>query len=278
MDTIMEQATPPIKVPILLYHSITENVMPRFRTFTLSPRLFQAHMAYLHERGYTPLTVTQFITQRALVPAALPERPVVITFDDGFADFHTHALPILRRFEFVATLYVATSSIGGMSKWPRRPDEARPMLTWEQLRACGEQGIECGAHSHTHRQMDILSHADALHEITLSKNIIERQLDQPITSFAYPHGYNSYALREQVRAAGFTSACGVVHAMSSVDDDAFALARLVITNTTDVATLAALLGRERPSPAETLYLRMRVPIWRLVRRCSASISSLPGAS
>jgi len=146
------------------------------------------------------------------------------------------------------------------------------------LLACCEQGIECGAHSHSHRQMDILSHADALHEMTISKSIIEQQTARPVTSFAYPHGYNSHALREQARAAGFTSACAVVHAMSSVDDDAFALARLVITDTTDIAALAVLLGRECQSPAQSLYLRMRVPIWRLVRRCSASISSLPDAS
>ncbi len=274
----MEKAMAPIKVPILLYHSITDNVMPRFRTYTLSPRLFLAHMTYLHEWGYTPLTVTQFITQRVYGPAALPKRPVVITFDDGFADFYAHALPILRRFDFVATLYVTTSSIGDTSKRLHCPDEARPMLTWEQLRACVEQGVECGAHSHTHRQMDILSHADALHEMTISKDIIEQQIAHQVASFAYPHGYNSRALREQVRAAGYTSACGVVHAMSSVNDDAFALARLVITDTTDVAALAILLGRECQSPAQKLCLRMQVPLWRLVRRCSASISSLSGAN
>ena len=88
---------------------------------------------------------------------ALPERPVVLTFDDGFADFFTEALPILQLYNFTATLYVTTGFIGSTSCWMQREGEStRLMLTWDQVSAMSASDIECGGHSHWHRQLDIL--------------------------------------------------------------------------------------------------------------------------
>src|SRR6266496_2657570 len=92
------------KVPILMYHSISDHASPKFKQFTVSPKLFAEHMAYLHQHRYIPITVTQFVN--ALSNSTLPERPVVLTFDDGFADFYTEALPVLKHYGFAATLYV----------------------------------------------------------------------------------------------------------------------------------------------------------------------------
>src|SRR5947208_737034 len=143
------------KVPILMYHSISQSTNPKFKQFAVPPALFAEQMAYLHQHAYTPITVTQFINARAQEQHALPERPVILTFDDGFADFFTDALPILQQYDFTATLYVTTAFING--PWMQREGETtRMMLTWEQLREISICGIECGAHSHCHRQLDIL--------------------------------------------------------------------------------------------------------------------------
>lgn len=262
------------KVPILLYHRIAEDAAPSFRPFTVPPGLFLAHMKYLHAHGYTPLTVSQYSALRTDGSSSLPKRPVVITFDDGFADFYTHALPILRRFAFNATLYVTTASMNGMSRWLRQPGASRPMLTWKQLHACVEQGIECGAHSHTHPQMDLLTRTEAKKEIALCKDMLEEHIAREVTSFAYPYGYHTKSHQHLVRDAGFSSACAVIDAMSSPADDAFALARLYVLDTTDITAFAALLAKEPLSATETVYLHARVPVWRLVRRCSASMSGL----
>src|SRR5260370_39769328 len=103
------------KVPILMYHSISNSTNRRFRQFTLSPLLFAEQMTYLHQHEYTPITVTQFVNGLPQGDAAWPERPVVLTFDDGFADFFTDALPVLKQFGFVATLCVVTAFINGTS-------------------------------------------------------------------------------------------------------------------------------------------------------------------
>ncbi len=115
------------------------------------------------------------------------------------------------------------------------------MLNWAQLAAISAAGIECGAHSHTHRQLDTLAPNDARVEITQSKRILEERLNQPVSSFAYPFGYYSTTVRQLVHEAGYTSACTVKRALSSTMDDPFALARVMIANDTDAGAFRAML-------------------------------------
>src|SRR3954449_3067340 len=122
------------QVPILMYHSIAREAGRRFRPFVVAPEQFAEQIAYLDQAGYTPLTVSELVRAWAYRGIGLPTRPVVVTFDDGFADFHTAALPVLARYGFSATLYVATGYIGDTSRWLAAEGEGeRPMLTWAQL-------------------------------------------------------------------------------------------------------------------------------------------------
>ena len=256
-------------VPILLYHSITEHVTPRFRRWAVRPETFAAHMAYLHQRHYTPLTVThlaQAMTERSL---PLPDRPVVVTIDDGLADFYTGALPVLTYYGFPATLYVTTGFVGGTSRWLSRAGEGlRPMLTWSQIADVQASGIECGAHSHNHPQLDILAPATARDEIVHCKNELEHQLGQQVATFAYPYGYYSAAVRRMVQEAGYSSACAVKHAMSATTDDRFALARIIVTDTDDMDGFGHVLAG-RGLPVAPVRERVRARGWRVVRRWAA---------
>lgn len=263
------------KLAILMYHSISDHATPRFKQFTVSPALFAEHMAYLHQHAYTPVTVTQYVhalSQGGDASSALPERPVVLTFDDGFADFFTQALPVLKQFNFTATLYVATAFVNCTSRWLRREEEMkRPMVTWEQLTGISAQGIECGAHGHRHLQLDTLPSSLIQEEIIHSKLLLEERLGGTVSSFAYPFGYYTAAVRRQVQEAGYTSACAVKHAMSSETTDPYALARLMVKADTSVSALAALLNGHGSPVATTIYLRARTPLWQLARRASASM-------
>lgn len=269
----MKASTQAQKVPILMYHSIACAAGARFRQFTVSPASFAEQMAYLHRQRYTPLTVTQYIQARSRGASALVERPVILTFDDGFADFFTDALPVLRQYNLTATLYITTSYVGGVSSWMRREKETtRCMLNWQQVREIAAQGIECGAHTHTHPQLDTLSLHAATNEMALSKRMLEDSLGQAVYSFAYPYGYQTARLRQAAREIGFTSACAVRHAKSAMTGDAFRLARLMVSRDTSLDSFAALLSdaQHTLSMARSLYLRARTPAWQLVRRSSAS--------
>jgi len=261
------------KVPILMYHSISHSTNRKFKQFTVSPTLFAEHIAYLHQNKYTSITVTQFVNALFHKDSALPEQPVVLTFDDGFADFFTEALPVLKQYGFVATLYVVTAFINGTSRWLNREGETtRSMLTWDQLIEISACNIECGAHSHCHPQLDILPRSAAQDEIMQSKRLLEHYLGRSVSSFAYPYGYYTATLRQQIREAGYTSACAVKHGMSSEKSDPFALARFMVGADTSLDALVSLLTEHRSLDISTIYKRARTPVWQLARHSSASVT------
>jgi len=258
------------KVPVLMYHSISRSTNPKFAQFAVAPTRFAEQMAYLHAHGYTPITVTQWM--EAIRQRTTPEKPVILTFDDGMADFHTAALPVLTQYNFAATLYITTSFVEGTCGWLQHEGEsARPMLTWSQIAEIQASGIECGAHTHTHPQLDMLTAAKAQDEIVTCKNILEDYLSVPILSFAYPYGYYTKTTQRLVQAANFTSACAVKHTMNTETTNPFALTRLMVKATTTMNVFIDILtGKWTHGIAlSTTYARMRTPVWQLVRRSSA---------
>lgn len=260
----------PTPVPILLYHSVARDVAPRYRDYALPPETFAAQMAYLHQHGYTPITITSLIMALNGF-AALPERAVAITFDDGLADFYAGALPVLRRYGFAATLYITTGYVGATSRWLERAGEGRrPMLTWSQVAEVDASGVECGGHSHTHPQLDTLPLATAREEIACCRDILEQRLGRPVRTFAYPHGYHGPAVRRLVQEAGYSSACAVKHATSSTADDRFALARIVVAADTDMRAFAGLVSGHA-LPAAPSRERVQTRGWRVVRRSAARL-------
>lgn len=265
------------KLPILMYHSISRSYNPKFARMTVLPEFFEKQVSYLAEHHYTPLTVTQFMQARVQGTGKLPERPVVITFDDGFADFFSDALPILKKYAFPATLYIATAFMGGTSRWLRREKEtARPMLTWQQVREISANGIECGAHTHTHPQLDTVSLSRAKKEIEYSKKLLEDHLGQQVTSFAYPFGYHTARVLHLVQEAGFSSSCAVRYALCTENDHPFSLSRVMAENM-DEEAFANLLGGQGTIPdtmTYTLYAQARRFGWRQVRRGSNAIERI----
>jgi len=235
--------------------------------------MFEKHLTYLSLNQYTPITVTDLVLTRKNGSAALPNRPVVLSFDDAYEDFYDSAFPALARHGFAATLYVPTAFVGGTCDWLRQEGEAlRRMASWSQLAEMSAAGIECGGHSHAHMQMDAVPVAAAAADIRRCKAVLEDHLGRQASSFAYPHGWTTNGVKRLVQSAGFTSACAVKNMPSPPLDDAFELARLVVTGEMNTADLAKLLTR-RVTPLEVTLRNVARPIWRCVPRSRAWLQS-----
>ena len=174
----------------------------------------------------------------------------------------------LRRHAMTATVYVTTGCIGRTSAWLARHGHGEhPVMDRDQLREAAADGIELGAHGHTHRQLDTLPAAAVGEEVRRSRDILAGLGPAPRT-FSYPHGYHSRRARRAVADAGFDSACAVDDVIGTADDDRYALARVVVRWGTSVDELDSLLA----APPRTAAQRRRHvsrAAWRVVRRAGA---------
>jgi peptidoglycan/xylan/chitin deacetylase (PgdA/CDA1 family) len=144
----------------------------------------------------------------------------------------------------------------------------RPMLSWEQLAEISASGIECGTHSHSHPQLDVIPISEARNEIFQCKQIVEDNLKQKVSSFAYPFGYYNAAVRQIVKEAGYTSACAVKYLISSTADDPFTLSRFIVTPDMSIDRFANLLTSRR-TPVALMSRRVRDTASQFIRHRNA---------
>ena len=258
-----------IAVPVLIYHSVSDDPPEWIAPFAVAPSVFRRHLELIDAAGATPLTAGGY-AEALRVGGALPERPVVITFDDGLADFRDEAVPLLEQAGFPATLFVTT---GFLEELPTDQRVTRPTGRWldgESVVDLHRRGFEIGAHSHSHPELDTLPHVTAHAEIANSRRILEGLLGVPVPTFAYPHGYQSRRVRRLVQECGFSSAFAVRNMFSSVQDDPFALARLMVRDGTSLATVKAWIEGEGAPIAPRREL-VKTRGWRAYRRTRAAL-------
>jgi peptidoglycan/xylan/chitin deacetylase (PgdA/CDA1 family) len=251
-------------VPVLLYHSVCTDPAPLVREWSVTPETFRDHLAMLTREGYEALTVSDYVA-RLQSPDPKLDRIVVITFDDGFADFAESAAPALLEAGLPSTLYVSTAYVGATSSW-LGPEGEQKMLSWAEIEELPALGVEIGAHAHHHVALDEIDRAEAQVEIVQSKNLLEHTLGTPIESFAYPHGYHGPAVKQMVHLAGFTNACGVKHALSGPGDDVFGIARIMVPREADGEALLGLMNSLRRAPR---HETAKTKAWRVMRRAKA---------
>lgn len=266
------------RTPVLVYHSVTERATDRYRGFAIDPGLFREQMAAVAETGYRTRTVGDLLSDRDQSPGSAGERTVVLTFDDGFREVHGLVLPVLRDLDLRATAYLVSDHIGGTSRWLASDGEGdRPLMSWTEIRELAAEGVEIGAHGHRHLALDLLQLADASDEIVRSRQVLEDGLGRAVTSFAYPYGYHTSAIKAAVRDAGYTNACGIKQAMTHPSDDRFAFARIIVYADTSPETFRDWLAGDG-LPLGWQDERLVTRVWRVVRRTRSRLDRRsPGA-
>lgn len=251
----------PGRIPILVYHSVSDDPPDWISPLTVTPRTFSTHLDLIAESGREAVTVTTLV--RSLQDRNPIDRPLVlITFDDGFADFARSALPALERHGLASTLYVTTGALAGRNESVLPPADMLESSVLPELEAAG---VEIGSHTHTHRQLDLLPADEVERELRLSGHLLADELGHEVPSFAYPYGFWRPRILGRLRKTGFSSACAVGNWVCRLPSDTLTLPRLMVKSTTTLPTLERWLSAEDPPVTERSY-RPSAFLYRQYRR------------
>ncbi|MBI4972832.1 MAG: polysaccharide deacetylase family protein [Candidatus Omnitrophica bacterium] len=206
-------------VPIVMYHLVNPEENPFIQRMIVSPETFQRQMHFLKEKHYNVVTLESLVSlikeQKNISP-----RTIAITFDDGYKDNYTHAFPILKKYNFPATIFIIVNEVA-------RADR----LSWDEIRQMQSSGlISFGSHTLGPEPLtDIKSLEEVKKQIFDSKKILEEKLGTPITMFSYPAGRFNRQIRQLVIDAGYALAVTTSPGKEYPDNDVFALKRIRIS-------------------------------------------------
>ncbi len=260
------------RIPILNYHTITDTPEPGIAPFAVRPAELARHLDLIVSHGCTVLTVGALtdLLDRGIQP---DPGTVLITFDDGYEDNLTVATPLLVERGLPATVFATTGLLPGCPGGSIT-NPPGPMLPFDRLGELEASGVEVGSHTHSHPELDVLPRAEASAEIRHSKELLEDALGHAVHSFAYPHGYTTRWLQQEVRRCGFRSACGVRNSFSHARDNRWLLSRLIVGTTTTCEQVDSLL-RGSGAPTARANELLRTKVWRAARRTRASVVPAP---
>jgi peptidoglycan/xylan/chitin deacetylase (PgdA/CDA1 family) len=244
-----------VGIPVLMYH----HVNPEGDFINVRPQLFESHIKYLKEGGYTALDTADFlaILNRTRIP---PDKPVVITFDDGWLDNWLFAYPILEKYGMKAVIFVITSLIhekgrrirsdeGHVNGLPSHKEcrqliesgSAREvMLSWEEIQEMEKSGlIDIQSHTHTHRRWDklYLDHEERMKvlsgDLQISKDVIEKKLRKQCHSLCWPWGKYNDEYIEVAKTSGYKLLFTTEKGTNTVTTEPWRIKRIVIGNITN---------------------------------------------
>jgi peptidoglycan/xylan/chitin deacetylase (PgdA/CDA1 family)/GT2 family glycosyltransferase/SAM-dependent methyltransferase len=251
------------QLPILMYHRIASHGPEELSPYRVSPASFERQLAYLRAHGYISVGLGEWIHALSTQDGCLPGRLVCLTFDDGYRDFLSEAWPLLKRYGFSATAFIATEIVGGRAEWDRNFGEPAELLSWQEIRILAAEGVTFGAHGATHRYLRDLSVADMLAEGNGSRERLRAQLGQNVDIMAYPFGDQDNLVRNAMHSCGYACAVTVEPGLSSLGDDFLALPRQEISGSDTLEDFISKLG---PPQRATIDRRLRYQFSRFTRR------------
>jgi peptidoglycan/xylan/chitin deacetylase (PgdA/CDA1 family) len=239
-------------LPILSYHNIGASPPgSRFKLLYVTPRRFEAQLRSLHRLGLRGVSIGEGVRRLHQTGRT---GCVALTFDDGYADNLTNALPLLLKYGFTATCYLVSNAIGSYNHWDAAYlSERKQLMHHGQIREWLAAGMEIGSHSCSHPKLEDLDDAAAGAEIADSRHALQSAFDVPVDHFAYPYGRFRPSTAELVRRAGYRSAVSLLRGVAGESDDLFGLPRIFVNGDHGMAKFLLRIATpyenwRRPSP------------------------------
>ncbi|MFJ7073411.1 polysaccharide deacetylase family protein [Streptomyces sp. NPDC098781] len=206
---------------VAMYHSVS-NCPDDPYNITVTPGRLQRQFAWLARCGLRGVSVRELLAARA---QGREHGLVGLTFDDGYADFVTTALPVLHRWGFTATVFVLSGLLDGENSW-ETTGPRKQLLDVEGIRLAADAGMEVASHGLTH--LDLTRADDDLlySEVTESRYRLAGIVDDDVEGFCYPYGHLDERAVDAVQRAGYRYACAIKPGPAGSGD--FALPRLHI--------------------------------------------------
>jgi peptidoglycan/xylan/chitin deacetylase (PgdA/CDA1 family) len=226
-----------VRVPILMYHHI-DNPAPSADVFrqdlSVTPKDFETQLRYLKQEGYESITLNDLVLHLTM-GKALPPKPIILTFDDGYADAYTHAYPLLQQFGFAGTFFLISGPI----------DFDNPEhLSWAQVQEMHAGGMKFEPHSYDHPDMRNRGFDFVVFQILAPKEAIEARTGEPCRFFAYPSGRYDQFVIDVLRSANFWGAVLTAQGATHTSADLFTLHRIRVHGGDDMETFIRNLNFE----------------------------------
>jgi peptidoglycan/xylan/chitin deacetylase (PgdA/CDA1 family) len=210
-----------------MYHRVATDGPPGLERFRVDPILFEEQLSALTHHGYSTIGLSDWVEVLSKSEGALG-KPIILTFDDGYRDFLTAALPRLQKYLFSATVFLVADRIGGLADWDASYGKAAALMSWQEILEITDVGIDLGCHSLTHRPMTEMGYSDLMKETRQARASLELGVENSIAHFAYPYGAENPAVRSVIGALGFSSAVSCRPALARLGDDSLCLPRIEV--------------------------------------------------
>jgi len=222
-----------IRVPVLMYHRIGSAHNKWEKKLCVSQKYFESHMHALSEVGYSACSMENFI-RWLNKDIELPDKTLLITFDDGFLGVHDYALPVLRELGWPATVFLVTSLIGEQDIWCRDENpsgKTYPLVGLREIEKLKASGFSIFSHSRNHADLGVLDDDDLENELLGSRHDLENILDEPVEYFAYPYGRYNERVIVKLKEAGYKAAFSVQPGFNRQNIDPYRIRRIDVFGT-----------------------------------------------
>ncbi len=244
---------------ILMYHEIgdviagTKPALIKMQSsYYVEKNKFEGQMRYLHEEKFNVISLKDLLIHlNGWSNQGLPEKTILITFDDGHKGNYKYAFPVLMRYGFCATFFCTSSYIGEAS-----------MLTWEEIKAMVDAGMSVQSHTLTHPFLKQLGDEEVRRELGQSKKIIEGQIGEKVEFISLPHGSYGRNYRRIAEEEGFMAGCSSIAGINGTLTDRYLLRRIHVSGEYNLREFSRIVNNE---DQKILWLSLKKNVKTFIR-------------